>query len=64
VASGGDYVWSRLRKRLSDGVQKVALRRQGYTPVLRTRRTAQQAADALGVAVGQITKSIQPSPWL
>ena len=49
---------------LPEGVQRVAraLRDQGHpeTPVMLdgAARTAQQAADALGIAVGQIAKSI------
>ena len=49
---------------LPDGVQRVArvLQEQGHphTPVMLddAARTAQQAADALGIAVGQIAKSI------
>jgi prolyl-tRNA editing enzyme YbaK/EbsC (Cys-tRNA(Pro) deacylase) len=49
---------------LPEGVQRVAaaLQAQGHphTPVMldSAARTAQQAADALGVAVGQIAKSI------
>jgi prolyl-tRNA editing enzyme YbaK/EbsC (Cys-tRNA(Pro) deacylase) len=49
---------------LPDGVQRVArvLQDQGHphTPVMLddAARTAQQAADALGIAVGQIAKSI------
>lgn len=51
-------------KLLPDGVQRVAaaLRAQGHphAPVMLddAARTAQQAADALGIAVGQIAKSI------
>lgn len=51
-------------KRLSAGVQRVAaaLQAQGHAhaPVLLSdaARTAQQAADALGIVVGQIAKSI------
>jgi prolyl-tRNA editing enzyme YbaK/EbsC (Cys-tRNA(Pro) deacylase) len=51
-------------KTLPDGVQRVAteLARLGHTqtPVMleEEARTAQQAADALGVALGQIAKSI------
>ena len=51
-------------KVLPEGVQRVAgvLQAQGHphTPVMLddAARTAQQAADALGVAVGQIAKSI------
>lgn len=54
---------SELQK-LPDGVQRVAaaLQRLGHpqTPVMLddAARTAQQAADALGVALGQIAKSI------
>jgi prolyl-tRNA editing enzyme YbaK/EbsC (Cys-tRNA(Pro) deacylase) len=52
------------RQSLPEGVQRVArlLQEQGHphAPVLLddAARTAQQAADALGVAVGQIAKSI------
>ena len=51
-------------KPLPDGVQRVlaALQAHGHahTPVMLddAARTAQQAADALGIAVGQIAKSI------
>ncbi|MGH8821122.1 MAG: YbaK/EbsC family protein [Rhodoferax sp.] len=51
-------------KSLPEGVQRVAaaLRAQGHphAPVMLddAARTAQQAADALGIAVGQIAKSI------
>ncbi len=49
---------------LPEGVQRVAraLREQGHphAPLMLddAARTAQQAADALGIAVGQIAKSI------
>ena len=49
---------------LPDGVQRVArvLQEQGHTSMPRmlddVARTAQQAADALGIGVGQIAKSI------
>lgn len=52
------------RQNLPEGVQRVAaeLQRLGHpqTPVMLddAARTAQQAADALGVALGQIAKSI------
>lgn len=51
-------------KALPEGVRRVAevlqARRHGHAPVMLddAARTAQQAADALGVSVGQIAKSI------
>lgn len=56
-------------KAVPEGVQRVAavLQAQGHphAPVMLddAARTAQQAADALGVAVGQIAKSIIFAAW-
>ena len=62
--SGGDIVCVSELMALPEGVQKVAklllAKEHPHAPIMlnEAARTAQQAADALGVGVGQIAKSI------